>query len=253
MSKNRTSAELKCQAREQLLGRYGSFVAAEIIYGILVSAVTMFTLFHVDLFSTTGTVIYYAILFLVQIVCCNFTVGFTYMYLKVLQGAPVSPLDIFYGFKQHADKVIIIGFLLTAVCYLVEAPYSLLFNYYLENRQTSILLAACIAFLIGEIISIYISLTFALAYFIVLDFPGYSAVETLKLSARFMKGHKGRYFYISVSFLPLALLCLVTFGIGFLWLAPYMGMTFANFYMDLMQTCAAGSTKKGEEEKAACV
>ena len=68
-----------------------------------------------------------------------------------------------------------------------------------------------------------------------------------------MKGHKGRYFYISVSFLPLALLCLVTFGIGFLWLAPYMGMTFANFYVDLMQTYAAGSTKKGEEEKAACV
>ncbi len=49
-----------------------------------------------------------------------------------------------------------------------------------------------------------------------------------------MKGHKRRLFRLELSFLPLMLLCVLSFGIGFLWLNPYMQMTYTCFFLDLM-------------------
>lgn len=235
MSKNRASAELKRLAKGQLLGRYGGFIAAELIYGTIVAAILLFTTATVDTFSVTGAVIYYAVQFLVQIICCIFGVGMTYMYLQAIQNKSCYATDIFYGFRTHADKIIIIGFFLTAISYILMLPYVLFFWYYQQTSQAIFFLLGCICFVIGESISIYVNITFALSYFIVLDFPNSSAIETLKLSRKFMKGHKGRYLYISISFIPFWLLGFMSFGLGLLWVVPYMGMTFANFYMDLMQ------------------
>ena len=50
-----------------------------------------------------------------------------------------------------------------------------------------------------------------------------------------MKGSKGRLFYIDLTFVPLMLLCVLTCGIGLLWLMPYMQATKANFYLDLVK------------------
>lgn len=236
MQKNRTSAELKRLAKGQLLGRYGGFIAAELMYGLLFVAILLFTMFHLNFMSATGTVIYYAILFIMQIIGCLFSVGFTYMYLKTLQGGHALATDVFHGFKQHADKVIIIGFFMTLISNLFMAPYMLLFRQFSKTEDAIFFLAACIFLVIGGGAALYFQILFSLVNFIVLDFPGYGPLDTLKQSIAFIKGHKGRYFYIMMSFIPLVLLSYLTCGIGFLWLAPYMGMTYTNFYMDLMQS-----------------
>ena len=59
------------------------------------------------------------------------------------------------------------------------------------------------------------------------------AIESMKISCRLMKGNKGRYFYISLSFLPLYIACIFTCYIGLLWLEPYIANTMAHFYMDV--------------------
>ena len=56
----------------------------------------------------------------------------------------------------------------------------------------------------------------------------------MKESIRLMKGNKGRSLYITLSFLPLAFLSVLTCYIGMIWLAPYMDMTMANFYRDII-------------------
>lgn len=40
---------------------------------------------------------------------------------------------------------------------------------------------------------------------------------------------------LTMSFLPLGFLCLLSFGIGTLWLVPYMNMTQTLYFLDLMQ------------------
>ena len=73
------------------------------------------------------------------------------------------------------------------------------------------------------------------AFYILLDFPNYDAKKALAFSRKLMKGNKGRFIYLLVSFIPLSLLGVLSCGIGFLWIIPYMQATQAQFYLDLVQ------------------
>ena len=84
------------------------------------------------------------------------------------------------------------------------------------------------------ILYVPLSLCLSQCYFLILDFPDKSASDILRASFRIMKGHKGRLFYIELSFLPLLLLGAVSL-IGLLWVIPYMQMTYAAFYFDIMK------------------
>ncbi len=48
-----------------------------------------------------------------------------------------------------------------------------------------------------------------------------------------MYGYKWKFFCLNLRFLGWAILCLFTLGIGFLWLIPYMEISFAKFYDDI--------------------
>ena len=79
----------------------------------------------------------------------------------------------------------------------------------------------------------YIKLAYSQAYYLALDYPEESALSLMRMSRLFMKGHKGRLFYIYASFIPLLLLCVLSLGIGFLWVLPYMQAVLTEFYLDI--------------------
>ena len=87
--------------------------------------------------------------------------------------------------------------------------------------------------MIVSLVGLILSLFFGLSNYLLLDNPQMGAIESMKISCRLMKGNKGRYFYISLSFLPLYIACIFTCYIGLLWLEPYMADTRAHFYMDI--------------------
>ena len=45
-----------------------------------------------------------------------------------------------------------------------------------------------------------------------------------------MRGNKWKFFCLNLSFIGWAFLCVFTFGIGLLWLMPYMENAFIAFY-----------------------
>lgn len=57
-----------------------------------------------------------------------------------------------------------------------------------------------------------------------------SAMEAIKTSQQLMKGHKWEFFCLQLSFLGWMILAGLTFGIGWLWLGPYMSVTKACYY-----------------------
>jgi uncharacterized membrane protein len=57
--------------------------------------------------------------------------------------------------------------------------------------------------------------------------------DALKKSKSMMDGHKLKLFYLCLRFFLLALLCILTLGIGFFWLIPYGHVTMAKFYDDI--------------------
>ena len=72
-------------------------------------------------------------------------------------------------------------------------------------------------------------------------------MEALKKSKDMMMGHKWRLFCLFTRFLGWILLGILSLGIGFLWIGPYIMTSTANFYIDLKnrnQNNAAGEVIK---------
>ncbi len=66
--------------------------------------------------------------------------------------------------------------------------------------------------------------------YILADFPDVSIPEAMKISMKITKGYKWDLFVMYLSFLGWMILSSLSFGIGFLWLKPYMELSFANAY-----------------------
>ena len=146
--------------------------------------------------------------------------------------------DIFRGFSICPNKAILIQGWITLLSYLVDIPL-IIVSYKIINASESevikLMLPYALSTIFSGVISIMLSLLYAQAFYLLHDFPQYSARELLARSRRLMKGHKGRLFYIYVSFLPLILAAILSCGIGLLWLIPYMNATQTEFFLDLIQ------------------
>ena len=80
----------------------------------------------------------------------------------------------------------------------------------------------------------YIALiSYSMTYFIIADNPDIGPLEAIRTSKAMMRGKKWKYFCLMCRFIVWGLLCLLTCGIGFLWLQPYMMASSAEFYDDL--------------------
>ena len=74
------------------------------------------------------------------------------------------------------------------------------------------------------------SLFYVLVYQVAYDNPNLSSKEVVEESEKLMTGNRGKYFVLQLSFIGWAILACLTFGIGFLWLTPYITISTICFY-----------------------
>ena len=74
--------------------------------------------------------------------------------------------------------------------------------------------------------------SYALTPYILLDEPELTARQAITRSCEIMQGRRWKLFCLSLSFIGWGILCILTFGIGILWLVPYMNASVAAFYED---------------------
>ena len=77
------------------------------------------------------------------------------------------------------------------------------------------------------------SYSYAMTPYILLDKPELSATEAITESRNMMNGHKMELFLLDLSFIGWILLSLLTCGILFFYVAPYMQAARAEFYRTL--------------------
>ena len=80
---------------------------------------------------------------------------------------------------------------------------------------------------------IIMAIAYSLTPFILKDYPELSVGQAIQMSEKMMRGHKMRYFLLTLSFIGWGLLGILTLGIGYIWLTPYMYTTTAAFYQDV--------------------
>ncbi|NJB83202.1 DUF975 family protein [Wenyingzhuangia aestuarii] len=135
-----------------------------------------------------------------------FALGLAFFSLNLSRNKEVKIEQIFDGFKRFTDGLI---------AYLLILLYVLLWT---------------LLFIIPGIIKAF---SYSMTFFIMVDEPNLSPQEAMAKSQEMMDGYKMKYFRLTLRFMGWSLLCMLTFGIGFLWLIPYMYVTNAKFYEDL--------------------
>ncbi len=73
-------------------------------------------------------------------------------------------------------------------------------------------------------------IAYSQCFYILAENPGMSGRQALKESMKMMQGHKMEYFMLMLSFIGWNILSVLTCGILYIWVAPYMFATATNFY-----------------------
>ncbi|MBX8937108.1 DUF975 family protein [Enterococcus hulanensis] len=228
----KTTAELKAEAKAALRGQWGQAVILNLIPTLLTVAVMFFVVlsgviwffihgsggdmitsvadYHQNNASGGGTSL------VTMIISALFMSGISWTYLDLLRGerTQIEPLkDAFRGFQG----VFIGGVILLA---LLTNIFTTLWSF---------------LFVIPGIVKAY---AYSQSYFIYYDQIQQTGekpkvLDTITASRRLMDGHKGRLFWLDLTFIGWYFLVALTLGIAYLWVAPYISATKAAFYEDL--------------------
>ena len=158
-------------------------------------------------FRTTGS----------GIISTLITVGISYTFLNWLRDPRMKIRPLKDAFQVFTKKY----FLSTLLIYIITTIFTILWS------------------LLLVIPGIIKSFSYSQAYFIYKDREAVvgsekpSALDCITESRRMMDGHKWEYFVLQLSFIGWGILSVLTLGIGFLWLNPYMNATYAAFYDNL--------------------
>jgi uncharacterized membrane protein len=193
---NTENVSLLRAARESLKGKWGLAILTFLIYTLFTSATGSVT--------SSSSNITFSLLNL--ILGGPFALGAAIFSLSISRGKEPMLEQIFQGFNRFSNAF---------VAYLLIVVYVLLWT------------------LLLIVPGIIAALGYSMTFYIMTDDPLIKPQDALKKSKTMMNGHKLKLFYLFLRFLLLGLLCILTLGIGFLWLIPYIHVTMAKFYDDI--------------------
>lgn len=232
-----SSAQLKKMARTALSGKWKTAALFTLLNTILTMLLSLCSLPFENSTTALSIAISWVISVIVSLISGLFSAGAAYFYLNISRGYEYKYTDLFYAFKADPDRFLIITMissLPTMLCSLLSQLLPVPGVNASYEASAAYFAVSMILLYIGIIISWILSLFFALSHYLLLDYPEMGAIDSLRLSANLMKGNKGRYVYISLSFIGWILLSLFTLGIALFWIEPYMNMTITYFYADIL-------------------
>jgi len=194
---NTENITLMRAARESLKGNWGVAIVTFLIYTLLTS--TSGSLRASDSFLTISATI-------TLIIGGPLALGAAIFSLSLARGKEARLEQIFLGFNNFSTAFI---------TYLLILVYVLLWT---------------LLFIIPGIIA---ALGYSMTFYILVDDPLIKPQDALRKSKSMMNGYKEKLFYLCLRFFLLSILCILTLGIGFLWLIPYFHVTMAKFYDDI--------------------
>lgn len=250
MTAHELSANLKNTAREKLNRKYGNAVVIIILFLIIQILGSELITFPVAMVSALFSMLagsgqvgigYYVLVYLLQTVFSVFVnmmnTGLALFFLNMACGRTALVSNLLYGYQYLFKKTLAISAILVAVNTVIMLPYNICYFMYVTDTASVAdwTYYMGITMLAGSLLSLVVSLFFSQVYYLLLDFPRHSVRQLFSFSIRLMKKRKLRYLYLDLSFLPLMLLGILSFGIGFLWIIPYRMQTMALFFLDAMR------------------
>ena len=184
------------EAQESLKGKWGISIAACLIATIITILVSFIGGYLIN--EDWGG----NILFL--LIVPPIGVGMALFFLNLYDGNKLEIRTIFNPFKEVWLNSVLAYFMMIVIIFI-----------------------GSILFIIPGIIA---SLMFSQAFYIIAEDNKIDPYNALVKSKKMMEGNKWKLFKIILRILLLAIICILTLGIGFIWLAPYQNAVYAKFY-----------------------
>ncbi len=171
-----------------------------------------------------------------DIMTIEMTVGFSIYCLRIWRRTKAGAGDLFDSFGVFFRSILI-----RVIPSILLSLWSLI--YVLAVTGLTVLAAAIsgsvelalwvplagLPFLIPMIVA---SFAYSQSVYIMLDNPQMSCLQCVLMSRRIMKGHKWEMFVLELSFIGWGILCVIP--VVYLWVMPYMSVTFAGYYDRVM-------------------
>lgn len=164
------------------------------------------TVIYLLIFGGFGIIPYFAGSIVTIIIGGPLVLGFVTFFLAISRGQNATLSQLFEGFN-HFGKAI--------GAYLLVIIFTILW---------------LLLLIVPGIIK---SISYSMTFFIIADDKSIDIMEAINKSQKMMAGYKWKFFCLGLRFIGWFLLCILTLGIGLLWLFPYVYTSITKFYEDV--------------------
>ena len=189
------------EAQESLKGKWGISIAACLIAGVITIMITILGGYLIN--EDWGGNL------LSLFVTPPIGVGLALFFLNIHSGNKLEIKTIFNPFKDVWLNSVLAYFMMIVII--------------------------LIGFLLFFIPGVIATLMFSQVLYIIAEDNKIDPYNALVKSKKMMEGNKWKLFKIMIIILLLAIVCILTLGIGFIWLAPYQNAVYAKFYNVIKQ------------------
>ena len=244
----RSLSRIREDSRNALAGNYLLFFIVLVLTGILTGVANQLVSILAWPFGRVGPVglilINLLLDCLVMIVAKMLQAGQYFLSLNIARYNRVSVGDLFLAFRYDAPKALRICAVLAVIETICVAPFTLTLSNLVYAGAFSIgtgkdisaltVFLALVCGLAGMIIlEVVLAFPFSQALFLYIDHQEYSARQCLEESRSLMRGNVMELFRLHLSLTGYFALCILSLGIGVVWVLPYLNVIRANYYMSL--------------------
>ncbi len=223
MKINATTGEIKTIALFMLRGRWGKAILLSLFY-ILFSAVV--TALSVTLSEQQMLLLILTALF--TFVECFLDLGVRYGMLQCSRGVTPSVGCIFDGGKCYLK-----GLLFYLPLQVLSYGFSNSAMYLAEHPENPWFIAVVLG--LGAL-QLWFQLSFMPMLYLIMDNPGMKVGKLLGTAFQMMRRNRVKFLLLHLSFFGWMLLVMMFFGLGMLFLLPYMYVAECVFYQHLLLT-----------------
>ena len=202
-------AELKAKAKKSLKGHYGSAIAVLLVLGILTVLPSIFTPLFKNSSEQTQIIASFVISLVSLLITSLLSLGAISFYLKLFRHKKVDFNELFS--KTNLWIACLVAIIMMSI---------------FTTLWTLLLI-------IPGIIASY---RYRLTPYVLIDNPKIGGLDAITKSKELMRGHKMELFVLDLSFIGWNILAVLTFGLLYFWLAPYMNATYAGYYDNLAKS-----------------
>lgn len=228
-----TASEIRQEARKSLTGKWGKAALATLVFFVIDYVIS----FVLNLVPAIGAIAS-------TIISVPLSFGFIVVVMaKLKRGEEISYIEFFKnGFDKFAKVwqvtlwifVKMLAPIVVAIVGAVVMTSGVTMSVAESSTGSVLTILGVVVYLVGIIWAIPRAYSYKLALYIINDNPDMLAKETVEKSAEIMNGHRWEFFWLQLTFIGWAFLACLTFGIGMLWLIPYIQVSTVAFYDNLI-------------------